>query len=106
MLATPTTVFNPSNISHDFFHLVNADVSLHIRSKLQAMDMDLIDLELHNSSSTRTFRVYVTLKRAVHLKALHLAEKILMQEIEQKFSFRPHAFYWRYLPSELVPTNE
>lgn len=98
MLATPTTVFNSSAISSDFFRLVNADVSRHIRAKLQAMDIELIDLELHNSSSTKTFRVYVTLQRAANLKALHLAEKILVQEIEQKFCFRPHAFYWRYLP--------
>jgi hypothetical protein len=98
MLATPTTVINPSTISHDFFLMVNADVSRYIRTKLHAMDMELIDLELHNSSLTKTFRVYVTLKRAVNLKALHMAEKILMQEIEQKFLFRPHAFFWRYLP--------
>lgn len=98
MLAIPTTVFNSSGISHDFFHMVNADVSRHIRAKLQAMEFELIDLELHNSSSTKTFRVYLTLGRAANLKALHLAEKILMQEIEQKFGFRPHAFYWRYLP--------
>jgi hypothetical protein len=98
MLATPTTVINPSTISHDFFQMVNADVSRYIRSKLGAMDLELVDLELHNSSLTKTVRAYVTLKRAVNLKALHLAEKILMQEIEQKFLFRPHAFYWRYLP--------
>ncbi len=98
MLATPTTVLNPSTISHDFFNMVNADVSRYIRTKLQAMGMELIDLELHNSSLTKTLRVYLTLKRAANLKALHLAEKILMQEIEQKFFFRPHAFYWRYLP--------
>jgi hypothetical protein len=46
MLATPITVINPSIISHEFFHMVNADVSRHIRSKLQAMDVELIDLEL------------------------------------------------------------
>ena len=106
MLATPTTIVNPSVITHDFFQLVNARVSEHIRDKLRAMDMEVIDLELHNSSTTKTFRVYLTLKRPVNLKALHLAEKILMQEIEQKFSFRPHVFYWRYAPSELGLANE
>ncbi|MGV3742082.1 MAG: hypothetical protein ACO1NO_07220 [Burkholderiaceae bacterium] len=106
MLATPTTTINPSVISHDFFQRINADVSQHIRVKLHAMDMEVIDLELHNSSTTKTFRVYLTLKRPVNLKALHLAEKILMQEIEQKFSFRPHAFYWRYAPSEVGLANE
>ncbi len=106
MLATPTTVINPSVISHDFFCMVNADVSRHIRDKLHAMDMELIDLELHNSSMTKTFRVYLTLRRPVNLKALHLAEKILMQEIEQKFFFRPHAFYWRYAPTEVSLANE
>lgn len=102
MLAAPTTVINPSTISHDFFNMVNADVSRYIRTKLHAMDIDLADLELHNSSLTKTVRVYVTLKRAANLKALYLAEKILMQEIEQKFLFRPHAFYWRYLPDIFV----
>jgi hypothetical protein len=98
MLAAPTTVINSPIISHDFFHMVNADVSRHIRTKLHAMDMELLDLELHNSAKTKTFRVYLTLRRPVNLKTLHLAEKILAQEIEQKFCFRPHAFYWRYLP--------
>ena len=105
MLATPTTVINPSTISHDFFHMVNADVSRYIRTKLRAMDMDMADLDLHNSSLTKTVRVYVTLKRAANLKALHLAEKILMQEIEQKFLFRPHAFYWRYFPDISVASE-
>jgi hypothetical protein len=106
MLASPTTVIHPSVISHEFFHMVNADVSRHIRTKLQAMDMELIDLELHNSSMTKTLRVYLTLKRAANLKALHLAEKILVQEIEQKFFFRPHAFYWRYAPSDSLVSDE
>lgn len=98
MLATSTTIIQLSTISHDFFHMVNANVSRYIRAKPHAMDIELIDLELHNSSPTKTFRVYITLKRAANLKALHLAEKILMQEIEQKFLFQPYAFYWRYLP--------
>lgn len=102
MLATPTTILHPSTISHDFFRMVNADVSHYIRTKLQAMNMELIDLELHNSSLTKTLRVYVTLKRTANLKALHLAEKILLQEIEQKFVFRPHAIYWRYLPETAI----
>lgn len=106
MLATPTTIINPSIISEDFFRMVNADVSRHIRGKLLAMDLEVIDLELHNSSLTKTFRVYLTLKRPANLKALHIAEKILMQEIEQKFSFRPHAFYWRYAPTDFSPSGE
>lgn len=60
------------------------------------MDFEVVDLDLHNSSLTKTFRVYLTIKRAVNLKTLHLAEQILIEEIERKFAFRPHAFYWRY----------
>ena len=51
-----------------------------------------------NSASTKTLRAYITLKRTSNLKALFLAEQIISKEIEQKFSFVPYAFYWRYQP--------
>ncbi len=89
---------NPTTISPEFFNAVNANVSSHIRKKLQAMEIEVVDLELHNSSLTKTFRVYLTLKRTANLKALCVAEQILTKEIERQFLFRPHAFYWRYCP--------
>ena len=85
-------------ISQERFNLVSADVSAFIKKKLKAMEIEATDLELHNSSSTKTLRVYVTLKRTTNLKALSLAEQILVKEIQQQFLFHPHAFYWRYLP--------
>jgi len=89
---------NPSTISPELFKTVNADVCEHIRKKLLAMNMEAVDLELHNSSLTKTLRVYVCLKRSANLKALALAEHILIDEIARQFSFRPHAFYWRHAP--------
>jgi hypothetical protein len=85
-----------NTVSPDFFKSINAHVSSHIRKKLQAMEIEVVDLELHNSSLTKTFRVYLTLKRTASLKALSVAEQILTKEIERQFLFRPHAFYWRY----------
>ena len=91
-------ITNPTTISPEFFKTVNSDVSCHIKKKLRAMDIDVTELELHNSSLTRTFRVYLTVARAVNLKTLYVAEQIVCQEIEKQFSFRPHAFYWSYRP--------
>lgn len=85
-------------ITPEFFNAINADVSTFIKNKLKVMEIEVTDLELHNSSATKTFRAYLTLKRTTNLKALFLAEQILAKEIEQQFSFHPHAFYWRYLP--------
>lgn len=85
-------------ISQELFNAVNADVSAFIKNKLKIMEIEVTDLELHNSSSTKTFRVYLTLKRTTNLKALFLAEQIIAKEVEKQFLFHPHAFYWRYLP--------
>ena len=90
---------NPTTISPEFFNTVNADVSSFIRKRLVAMNIELTDLELHNSSLTKTFRVYLTVKRAANLKALYVAEQILIQEIARQFSFRPQGFYWRFRPA-------
>lgn len=89
---------NPSTISPELFKTINADVSAYIRNKLHAMNIEVVELELHNSSLTKTLRVYLSLKRSANLKALALAEQILIGEIMRKFSFRPHAFYWRHAP--------
>ncbi len=89
-------------ISPDLFNTINADVSAYIRQKLQHLELDVTDVELHNSASTKTFRVYVTLKRTTNLKALFLAEQVMAKEIEQKFLFLPYAFYWRYRPEAIA----
>ena len=85
-------------VSAELFNTINADVSAFIRKKLLVMQLDVTEVELHNSSTTKTFRVYITLKRTTNLKALHLAEQTVSKEIEQQFLFLPHAFYWRYKP--------
>ncbi|MFP5391350.1 MAG: hypothetical protein ACLGI6_07365 [Gammaproteobacteria bacterium] len=75
-------------------------MSKHIRKKLLAMEIDVTEIEIHNSSLTRTLRCYVTLARTTNLKALRLAEQMVCNELEEAFAIRPHAFYWRYLPPE------
>jgi hypothetical protein len=95
---------NPTTISPELFRTINADVSQYIRKKLIAMEIDVADLELHNSSLTKTLRVYLTLRRTANLKALSMAENILIEEIVRRFSFRPHAFYWRYAPDAFSET--
>jgi len=87
-----------TEISSERFNALNADVSMFIKNKLKNMEIEVTDLELHNSSLTRTFRAYVTLKRTTNLKALFLAEQILAKEIQKQFLFHPHAIYWRYRP--------
>ena len=99
-------ITSPTTISHDFFNTVNSDVSSHIKKKLRAMDVEVTALELHNSSLTKTFRVYLTTARAVNLKTLYMAEQIVCQEIEKHFSFRPHAFYWCYRPNPTETHDE
>ncbi|MEO7495692.1 MAG: hypothetical protein ABIV04_12185 [Massilia sp.] len=86
------------------------DVSKHIRKKLRAMEIDATDLELHNSSQTKTLRAYVTLSRTTNLKALYLAEHMICKELQEKFGLHPDVFYWRYLPedkatAESVPSS-
>ena len=85
-------------VSAELFNTINADVSAFIRKKLMGMQLDVTEVELHNSSSTKTFRVYITLKRTTNLKALYLAEQTVTKEIQTQFMFSPHAFYWRYRP--------
>jgi len=88
-----TTVIRP-----ELFNSVHAELAAFVQQKLDAMELGATDVELHNSASTKSFRIYVTLKRTTNIKALHLAEQILDKEIEQKFHFSPYAIYWRYRP--------
>jgi hypothetical protein len=93
-------------ISPQLFSTISKDVSGYIRKKLQGMEIDVTDLELHNSSLTKTLRVYVTVSRTNNLKALYLAEHMICDEIQHQFSLRPHAFYWRYLPEQKAPEDQ
>jgi len=102
----PPNVANATIITPEFFRKVNAGVSNYIRRKLLSMDFDVADLELHNSSLSKTFRAYLTLKRAVNLKTLYLAERIMIEEIEKEFGFKPAAFYWRYGPEHPCPAEQ
>jgi len=83
-------------VTQDFFANMSAELSSFIKERLKFMQFDVADLELHNSSLTKTVRVYITIKRTTNLKALALAEQTVIKEIEEKFQFHPHAFYWRY----------
>ena len=91
---------NAKVLSPELFHTVRKDVAKHIKKKLKGMEIDVTDMELHNSSLTKTLRVYVTLSRTTNLKALYLAEHMICKELEHEFTFKPDAFYWRYLPEE------
>ena len=99
----------PRALSPELFATVRRDVGRYIKKKLKGMEIDVTDMELHNSTQSRTLRVYVTLSRTTNLKALYLAENMVGKELQQEFGIRPHAFYWRYLPEEklvdLVPTT-
>ena len=94
---------NQSVISPELFNTINKDMSAHIRKKLHGMEIDVAELELHNSSLTKTLRVYVTITRTTNIKALYLAEQMVCEELQQHFSLSPHAFYWRYLPESKLP---
>ena len=87
-------------ISPELFNTVRKDVAKYIKKKLKGMEIDVTDMELHNSSQTRTLRVYATLGRTTNLKALYLAEQMVSKELMQEFRVQIHAFYWRYLPEE------
>ncbi len=87
-------------ISSELFNAVRQDVARYIKKKLKGMEIDVTDMELHNSSQTRTLRVYATLGRTTNLKALYLAEQMVSKELLQEFRVQIHAFYWRYLPEE------
>lgn len=87
-------------LTPELFQAVSRDMSRHIKKKLRGMEIDVADMELHNSSQTRTLRAYVTLTRTTNLKALYLAESMICKELIEEFGMHPHAFYWRYLPEE------
>ncbi|MES2017675.1 MAG: hypothetical protein V4484_14385 [Pseudomonadota bacterium] len=87
-------------ISPELFNTVRKDVARYIKKKLKGMEIDVTDMELHNSSLTKTIRVYATLGRTTNLKALYLAEQMVTKELQQEFRLQVHAFYWRYLPEE------
>lgn len=91
---------HPKVISPELFNTVRKDVSRYIKKKLKGMEIDVTDMELHNSSLTKTIRVYATLSRTTNLKALYLAEQMVTKELQQEFRLQVHAFYWRYLPEE------
>jgi len=88
-------------ISPELFNTVRKDVARYIKKKLKSMEIEVTDMELHNSSLTKTIRVYATLGRTTNLKALYLAEQIVTKELQQEFRLQVHAFYWRYLPEKL-----
>ncbi|NHZ61671.1 hypothetical protein [Massilia genomosp. 1] len=89
---------DPKAVDTALYNSVRKEVARHIRHKLRSMEFDVTALELHNSSSTKTLRVYVTISRTTNLKALYLAETIVCQELQAQFGLQPHAFYWRYCP--------
>ena len=91
---------HPKAISPELFNTVRKDVARYIKRKLKSMEIEVTDMELHNSSLTKTIRVYVTLSRTTNLKALYLAEQMVVKELLQEFRLQVHAFYWRYLPEE------
>lgn len=90
----------PKALSPELFNTVRKDVSRYIKKKLRGMEIEVSDMELHNSSLTRTLRVYATLGRTTNLKALYLAEQMVCKELKHEFGVQLHAFYWRYLPGE------
>lgn len=87
-------------ITPELFNTIRSELSLFIKGRLKYMQIDVTDLELHNSSLTKTIRAYVTVKRTTNLKALSLAEQIIVKETEQHFRIHVHAFYWRYLAAD------
>ncbi|MBS0308421.1 MAG: hypothetical protein JSS58_05565 [Proteobacteria bacterium] len=96
---------NATSLSAELFNSIRNDVSSYIKSKLHDMEIDVIDMELHNSSLTKTMRVYITISRTNNLKALYLAEHMICEELHIKFSLRPQGFYWRYLPVQKSPDD-
>lgn len=89
---------NATVLSPELFSTIRKDVSSHIRKELRGMEIDVTDLDLHHSSLTKTLRVYVTVSRTNNLKALHLAERMICDELQIRLALLPDAFYWRYLP--------
>ena len=95
-------MLQPKTISPELFNTVRKDVARYIKKKLKGMEIDVTDMELHNSTLTKTIRVYATLGRTTNLKALYLAEQMVTKELQQEFRLQVHAFYWRYLPEEKI----
>ena len=93
---------NVKALSPELFNTVRKDVARYIKKKLKSMEIEVTDLELHNSSLTHTLRVYVTVARTTNLKALYLAEQMVCKELNQEFRVQLHACYWRYLPLDKV----
>jgi ribosome maturation factor RimP len=93
-------MLQPKQISPELFNTVRKDVARYIKKKLKSMEIEVTDMELHNSSLTKTIRVYATLGRTTNLKALYLAEQMVTKELQHEFRLQVHAFYWRYLPEE------
>lgn len=91
---------NATVLRPELFNTIRADVLTYIQKKLKGMEIDVSDLELHHSSSTKTLRVYVTVTRSHNLKALYLAEHMICKELQQQFALQPYGFYWRYLPEQ------
>lgn len=89
---------NAKTVSPELFSKIQKEVAKYIKKKLLAMEMDVTSMELHNSSVTKTLRVYVTVSRTTNLKALYLAETMVCKELRQEFGMSPDAFYWRYSP--------
>lgn len=98
MSINPLTITGPNTVTSDLLRTIHANVTSHLRKKLESIKLETADLELHNSSATSTCRAYVTLRRPASLKALQVAEQILVDEIGREFSFHLHAVYWRYAP--------
>ncbi|CUI04148.1 hypothetical protein LXA47_05030 [Massilia sp. P8910] len=97
---------DPKAVNSALYNTVRKDVARYVRNKLRSMELDVTALELHNSSSTKTLRVYVTVSRTTNLKALYLAETIVCKELEKEFGLHPHAFYWRYFPERKAAEEE
>lgn len=97
---------NATVLSPELFNTICADVLTYIQKKLHGMEIDVSDLELHNSSVTKTLRVYVTVSRSHNLKALYLAEQMICKELQQQFALLPYGFYWRYFPEQKAAGGE
>jgi hypothetical protein len=93
-------------LSPKIFNRIGKDMSAFIRKKLCGMEIDAIEVELHNSSLTKRLQVYITVSRTNNLKALHLAEHMICEEMQHQFSLQPHAFFWRYLPEHKIGNEQ
>ncbi len=90
---------NAKAVSQELFSTLQKGVAKTIKKKLRDMQIDVSSMELHNSTSTKTLRVYVTVSRTTNLKALYLAESVICKQVQEEFGMCPHAFFWRYSPA-------